>query len=70
MCSVDAHAADTHRISPLGCRAVKFCDSWPVVNFHHYVLQCKSKQQCILQTFLSDREKKRKKKSNNQYLDE
>lgn len=44
MCSMDAHAADTHRMSPLWCLAVKFCDSWPVVTFPHYVLHCKLKQ--------------------------
>lgn len=55
MCSVDAQTVDTHRISPLWCRTVKLCDSWPVVNFHHYVLQCKSKQQSFPQTFLSVR---------------
>lgn len=60
MCSAAAHTADTHRVSSLWWRTLKFCDSWPVINFHHYVLQCKLKQQCILQTLLSVVEKKKK----------
>lgn len=48
MCRVDAHIADTHRISPLRRCSVEFHDSWPVINPHCYVLQCKIRQLCPL----------------------
>lgn len=53
MCTMDAYSADAHRICSHWCHAVEFCDSWPEVNFHHFVVQCKLKQQCFPQTFPS-----------------